>query len=89
MARVHCFKIKYTGKEAIISVTGPEALSNYVEHGYLSYYSGEEAPKELTICLPLKDDWFNDLDNTENKVKAVLEEETGLKVEKFSWTVLK
>lgn len=88
MARVHCFKIKYTGKEAIISITGQDALKAFAETGYLTYYGSEEAPKEITICLPLKDNWFDNLDATETMIKNVLEEETGLKVEKFSWTVL-
>lgn len=84
MSKVYCYGIKYTGKEAVMSCTGSDALANFVEHGYLSYYSGDEAPKDLTVTLKLPDNWLDDIISTEKLVKQVLEEDTGLKIEKFN-----
>ena len=86
--KVLCYDIKYKGKEAIISITGPEALANFSEKGYINYYSAETAPVELAIDVILPKDWLNNIVDADRAVKEVLESETGLKVDKCSWRII-
>ena len=83
--KVYCYDINYVGKEAIISITGPEALKSFAENGCVNYYGSETAPKEITIEVFLPIDWLNDIISAEQKVKCILESEVGLKVARFNW----
>lgn len=85
--KVLCFNIKYEGRDSIMFIFGPSMLQNFVEKGFAGMYNGDSAPKRLEIDLKLPDNYLDDLDTAELLVKAKLEEETGLKIKSFSFTI--
>lgn len=86
--KVLCYDIKYRGREAILSITSPEALANFSKHGYINYYSAETAPTELEIEAVLPKNWLDRLIDADKAVKEALESETGLKVERCNWRII-
>ena len=86
--RVYCFNIKYTNREGIISITGATALQSFANNGFVNMYNGETAPKELEVKVRLDNNYLDDILETEQKVKKVLEEEAGLTVKSFNFRVL-
>jgi len=85
--KVYCYNIKYQGKEAIISISGPNALQGFAENGYINFYNNETAPKSLEVDVSLSNNWLDNLIDTEEKIKAVLQEETGLTIQTFNYIV--
>ena len=85
---VYCFGIKYTNREGIISITGATALQAFANNGFVNMYNGETAPTELEIKVKLKDNYIEDILETESIIKNVLEDETGLTVKSFNFRVL-
>lgn len=86
--QVYCFEITYTNRESIISITGINALRNFVDGGYLTVYDGQSAPTKLTIDISLTDNYLEDIISTEKAIKSKLEEEVGLSVKTFKFIVL-
>lgn len=86
--QVYCFEIIYTNRESIISITGINALRNFVDGGYLNVYDGQSAPTKLTIDISLADNYLDDIISTEKAIKSKLEEDVGLSVKTFKFIVL-
>ena len=93
--KVYVFGIKYDKKCSTISVTGCDALRNWMEPKYLEYYGKHYADRtdwtngrtEMWIEAPLSNNWLDDLDDTEYKIKKVIENITGLTVISFNYRV--
>ena len=84
--KVRCSNIRYKNDVKVLSVVGPGQLQGFFEHGYVSCYDSESAPKELTIDFDCADA-FELLDRYD-EVKAALEEETGLHVSSFDMSAI-
>ena len=88
LKKVFCYNINYTNREAIISITGTAALESFINNGFVNYYNGESAPKELEIVVKLPENYLEDILNTESIIKEVLEQETGLTIKSFNFRLL-
>lgn len=86
--KVYCFGIKYTNREGIISITGPTALEGFVREGFVNMYNGESAPTELEVDVKLKDDYLEDILETEHIIKKTLEDEVGLTIKSFKFKII-
>jgi len=62
-------------------------LQNFAEKGYLGYFSGNEAPKQIGLEVSLDDNWLDDLSSAEYQIKMALEDVVGLKVKHFNFTI--
>lgn len=84
--KVCAYNIKYRNNFSIWTLTGPDALKNYVENGIVSSYGAQTAPTELELDVELYGaDPLQDLEFTEDRIKQRIEEETGLQVRAFNF----
>jgi len=88
LVRVYCFNIDYYKKDKVIGVFGPDALQNFVQEGYLTHYDYTCAPKDLEVEVYLEPNFLDNLDETEEIIKAQLEEDAGLHVNSFSFRII-
>ena len=86
--KVYCYNINYNNKESILFVTGPRMLDVFASNGILGVYDGQSAPTELKIYVMLPEDYLLDLDDTYNRIKEKLIDETGLTVTDFNFRVI-
>lgn len=84
---VYCYNINYNNRESILFISGPNMLEAFARSGYLGVYNGESAPTELKIEVPLEEDYLNDINDTYNRIKTALSDETGLTVTDFNFRV--
>lgn len=89
LVRVYCYNIEYYKKDTIIGISGPQALQNYVEEGFLTLYDHTCAPKDLEVEVYLEPNFLDNLDETETIIKEQLEEDAGIKVENFSFRIFR
>lgn len=84
--KVCAYNIKYRNNFSIWTLTGPDALKNYVENGMVNSYGAQTAPTELELEVELYGaDPLQDLEFTEDRIKQQIEEETGLQVLSFNF----
>lgn len=84
--KVHVFNIKYRNNNSIWTITGFEALKNFIENNTVNTYNADTAPKQLDIDINLWGaDPLQDLEFTEDLIKQQLKEETGLDVLSFNY----
>ena len=95
---VRCYNIKFAEKASEISVTGANALEMFMWKAQMNSV-GEGQPymrfadrftedgdvEDVEVDLP--NDWLDDLDSTEFRIKQALEKKTGFKVKEFNYIV--
>jgi len=98
--KVHVYNIKYSKRTSVISVTGPDALRNWMEPKYINAYgkhyadvsnaenTADEVLLEFDVNFSFMEDIFNRLDQVEYRIKLELKEKTGLDIEKFNYKIL-
>ena len=98
--KVHAYNIKYSKKTSVISVTGPDALRNWIEPKYINAYGkhyadvanadniADEVLLEFDVNYSFLEDVMNRLDQIEYRIKHEIQDRTGLDVEKFNYKIL-
>ena len=91
---VRCYNIKFAEKASEISVIGADALANFMEPVYREFYGkgyvdtkSTDNIEECDVEVDLPDDWLDDLDFTESRIKQVLEKKIGFKVKSFNYRI--
>jgi len=93
---VHCFNIRYTGRDKVISVIGSEGLRNFMDKTYRDFYGkgyvdtidASTAPTDMVLELTVKDDYFDTIDEYYDILKEKIEKKTGISVKSFSYTII-
>lgn len=91
-----CFNIKYTGREKVISVTGPGGLRNFIDPTYREFYGkgytdtldANTAPNNLLIELNISELDQANLDEYYDALKKEIEGKVGLTVKSFSYSII-
>lgn len=99
VVKFHVFNIKFSDSCSVISVTGPDALRNWLEPKYINAYGKHYAdvkkaaniPNEIDIQLEFNftpSTLIDRLDQVEYKIKQWLEEKSGLDIINFDYVVV-
>lgn len=83
---IHVYNIKYKGKQTILSVTGPEALQNFVD-GYTNVYDASTAPKTADLIIDIDYDPYENFAQLDADIKKELHKDVVLEVMHFDYLI--
>ena len=84
--KIHAYNIVYKDNFKILSITGPNALQNFVNNGYMNCYDSKSAPTELDFDIDFNADPLDNIEELYVESKIRLHEETGLDIKSFKLT---
>lgn len=98
VVKFHVFNIKFSDRCSVMSVTGPDALRNWLEPKYITAYGKHYAEVQNAVTTPTEVDiqlefnftpdvLLDKLDQVEYKIKQWLAEKSGLDVVSFDYAV--
>ena len=99
IVKLHVFNIKFSDRCSVISVTGPEALMNWLEPKYINAYGKHYADvknvaslsNEVYIQLEFNfasNALLDNLDKVEYRINKWLKEKSDLDVISFDYVIL-